>query len=427
MKSFSPFKIVIVCSIALHFNAICQRLDSVVIGNQVWSATNLNVHCFRNGDPIMQAKTNEDWIKANNEEKPAWCYYNNDSLNGKLYGKLYNWYAVIDSRDLAPKGWRIPYSEDYISFAKYHEMGQFFMKSTSHWIKAGNPDIELYDGNGNNRYGFNGMPSGYRKTDGQFESIGYYTGFWSLSTYDTLTAWNLNLCASNNGPPLSTNYPKGFGLNVRLIKDEGLRRINDENDKLRIEIKTDLVQKKYDAVIDKLNTVCFGNGFVYYNDYETLIDCYLKTKNPSSAENIFNKVLKLYENDEVILYNNFGWNLILHNYYTTAISYLKTAIEKYKEDIRLNCSLAHAYLLSGQYETAKKLYIENAIQPDTMQIEEYDSQGNSYGVLRPFDNDTTWINMVSKDFESLKDAGIISNDFPKIITLINEERKLKKK
>lgn len=426
MKTVIPFKIIIVCVISLHFNGICQPLDSVIIGNQVWSVTNLNVHRFRNGDPIMQVKTNEDWIKANQEKRPAWCYYNNDSINGNIYGALYNWYAVGDSRDLAPKGWRIPYDVDYGKLARYHELTAHFMKSDRGWVKYGNPDLELYDGNGNNKFGFNGMPSGYRKTDGQFESIGYYTGFWSLSTYDTLTAWNLNLCSSNNGPSLSSEYPRAKGLSVRLIRDEGLRIINDANDKLRIEIENDLFQNKYDTVIDKLNVICFSNGFVYYNDYETLIDCYLITKKPSSAENIFNKVLKLYENDEAKLYNNFGWNLILYSYYTPAIYFLKTALEKYKEDIRLKCRLAHAYLLSGQYETAKKLYIENAIQSDTIENSSYDSQGNEVRTQHPFDNDTTWINMVSKDFEDLKNAGIISNDFAKIIAIINSEIKKKK-
>ena len=93
------------------------------------------------------------------------------------------------------------------------------MKSDTGWVKVGNPEIELYDGNGTNRYGFNGKPGGYRTTKGQFESIGYYSGVWSLSTYDSLSAWNLNLCASNNGPNLSTEYPRALGLSLRLIKD----------------------------------------------------------------------------------------------------------------------------------------------------------------------------------------------------------------
>lgn len=53
----------------------------VKIGNQIWMTENLNIEKFRNGDLISQAKTSEQWIKAGNERKPAWCYYNNDLDN----------------------------------------------------------------------------------------------------------------------------------------------------------------------------------------------------------------------------------------------------------------------------------------------------------------------------------------------------------
>ena len=69
---------------------------------------NLEVREFRNLDPIMQAKTDEEWIRAGEQGIPAWCYYDNDSANNELYGKLYNWHAVNDKRGLAPEGYRVP-------------------------------------------------------------------------------------------------------------------------------------------------------------------------------------------------------------------------------------------------------------------------------------------------------------------------------
>ncbi len=82
--------------------------DEVKIGNQIWMQKNLDVVTFRNGDTIPQVFGNKEWEVAGFEEKPAWCYYNYDSTNGAQYGKLYNWYAVNDSRGLAPEGWQIP-------------------------------------------------------------------------------------------------------------------------------------------------------------------------------------------------------------------------------------------------------------------------------------------------------------------------------
>ena len=130
-----------------------QQSHSVSIGNQIWNKANLNVSVFRNGDTIPEAKTKEQWLKAAKEGKPAWCFYKNNIQNGNIYGKLYNWYAVNDDRNLAPLGWRIPYAEDFVKLAHYHGLNQFKLKSKKGWTKAGNPKIHLYDGNGENTFG----------------------------------------------------------------------------------------------------------------------------------------------------------------------------------------------------------------------------------------------------------------------------------
>ena len=38
--------------------------STVIIGNQEWTTRNLDVGSFRNGDPIPEAKTGEEWIQA---------------------------------------------------------------------------------------------------------------------------------------------------------------------------------------------------------------------------------------------------------------------------------------------------------------------------------------------------------------------------
>src|SRR5260221_1474406 len=71
-------------------------------------AENLNVGSCRNGGPVPEARTEEEWVRVGREGKPAWCYYENKIENGVHYGKLYNWYAVTDPRGLAPPGWHVP-------------------------------------------------------------------------------------------------------------------------------------------------------------------------------------------------------------------------------------------------------------------------------------------------------------------------------
>jgi hypothetical protein len=87
---------------------ITQENNEVTIGNQVWTTKNLEVSTFRNGEAIPEAKSEEEWIAAGKENKAAFCYYNFDSKNDKVFGKLNNWYAVNDPRVLVPKGYHIP-------------------------------------------------------------------------------------------------------------------------------------------------------------------------------------------------------------------------------------------------------------------------------------------------------------------------------
>ena len=152
-----------------------KKYKTVVIGSQTWMAENLNVEKFQNGDPIHEAKTPADWKKAGASKQPAWCYYDNDSKNGQKYGKLYNWYAVNDSRGLAPEGWRISSDEDWLTLGEHlggDEQAGYYLKSTTGWND---------DGNGDNSIGFNCLPGGIRSTDGTFYNVGSNAYYWTIT------------------------------------------------------------------------------------------------------------------------------------------------------------------------------------------------------------------------------------------------------
>jgi len=161
--------------------------NEVTIGKQVWMSENLNVDKFRNGDPIPEAKTDEEWEKAGENKQPAWCYYDNDPANGAKYGKLYNWYAVNDPRGLAPEGWKIPSDEDWTRLTDFlggESVAGKKMKSTEFWA-----DNDGESGNGTNESGFSGLPGGGRDNNGTFNGIGKYGYWWSSTEFDTYDAW----------------------------------------------------------------------------------------------------------------------------------------------------------------------------------------------------------------------------------------------
>jgi hypothetical protein len=75
---------------------------TVHIGIQVWMAENLRVIHYRNNQSIPNVTDNSAW---NGLITGAYCWYNNDPTGYKsLFGAIYNWYAVSDSRDLSPAG-----------------------------------------------------------------------------------------------------------------------------------------------------------------------------------------------------------------------------------------------------------------------------------------------------------------------------------
>jgi uncharacterized protein (TIGR02145 family) len=166
-----------------------DKLDykSVRIGNQEWMTENLDVSVFRNGDTIPYAKTDEEWYTSFQNGEPAWCYYNNNPSFGENNGKLYNWYAVKDSRGLAPKGWHIPTDNEWRILKDYlggENQAGIKMKSIGKWPNKRNRKIEV-----TNESGFSAIPSGGREEDGEFCCKTDFTSWWSATSFSVSNAY----------------------------------------------------------------------------------------------------------------------------------------------------------------------------------------------------------------------------------------------
>ena len=190
----------------------CTMPMLITIGTQTWTTKNLDVTTYRNGDAIPQVQ-DSTWITLTSG---AWCYYENNTANGTTYGKLYNWYAVNDSRGLAPNGYHIPTVEEWSTLITYLG-GQLTAGSkmkevgTSHWLSPNT--------GATNSSGFTGLPGGYRyDLDGYFYEIGDIGGWWSSSEFNTLYALSRSL--SSNSAIVNFYYTdKKFGYSVRCLKD----------------------------------------------------------------------------------------------------------------------------------------------------------------------------------------------------------------
>ncbi|MCU0371780.1 MAG: fibrobacter succinogenes major paralogous domain-containing protein [Ignavibacteria bacterium] len=186
-----------------------KTYQTVTIGKQVWMSENLNVERYRNGDPIPQVQDKEEWNKLTTG---AWCWYDNDEGNGSSYGKLYNWYAVSDSRGLAPEGWHIPTDEEWTILTD--KLGGALTCGTQ--MKASSGWDENFSGD--NKSGFSALPCGYRTHDGYFSNKGRNALFWTATEFNSERVWFRNIIGSI--PDVyRPNYDKNFGLSVRCVKD----------------------------------------------------------------------------------------------------------------------------------------------------------------------------------------------------------------
>jgi uncharacterized protein (TIGR02145 family) len=202
--------------ISEHEERLLQRaFTTVKIGNQEWMTKNLDVDCYANGDTIPQVQNPKEWEQL---KTGAWCYYNNDPENGKLFGKLYNWYAVNDPRGLVPNGWKIPSDRDWrilIDCLGGIYLAGTKMKSNSGW--------KIND-NGTNESGFSGLPGGWRDFEGLFaedigsEDIGSYGYWWSSTEINKSIVWS-RLLSYDDGLLRWSESCKQDGLSVRCLRD----------------------------------------------------------------------------------------------------------------------------------------------------------------------------------------------------------------
>lgn len=185
---------------------------TVPIGVQDWMVENLQVGHFRNGDQIPEARTDAEWKRALANGEPAYCNYNNLSGDGNGNGKLYNWYAVVDLRGLAPVGWQIPADFDWtVLVGKYGGNMQAGSRLKSKWGWTEN-------GNGSNEAGLAFLPGGQRNPNGSFAGIGTEGYWWSITASDATHAWSFGIDNFNSSINRSSSI-KGTRFSVRCFRN----------------------------------------------------------------------------------------------------------------------------------------------------------------------------------------------------------------
>lgn len=191
--------------------------------NQTWMKSNLNVSKYTDGTPIPQVTNPNQW---QNLTTGAWCYHQNNTANGAVYGKLYNWYAVMGiynaasagnpalRKKLAPTGWHIPSDSEWTALTTclggaFNAGGNMKEVGILHWTS---PNISA-----SNSSGFTALPGG-SIYQGVFGSLGTWGNWWSSTEIGASSARRKTITndSSNFG---GNGDPKITGNSVRCLKD----------------------------------------------------------------------------------------------------------------------------------------------------------------------------------------------------------------
>ena len=183
---------------------------TVTIGTQVWMVENLKTTKYRNGDPIPIVSNNSLW---NGLTTGAYCDYDTDPNNSVTYGKLYNWYAATDSRNIAPAGWHLPTDAEWTTLENY--LGGKTIAGGKR-KETGATHSQSPNTGATNETGFKALPGGTRMLNGVYSLDGFDGWWWSSTISTAANAWGRTIPYDNIKIDRNDYYKK-VGLSVRCI------------------------------------------------------------------------------------------------------------------------------------------------------------------------------------------------------------------
>lgn len=186
--------------------------QTVTIGTQVWMAENLKTTHYRNGTAIPNVTDSTAW---SNLTTGAYCDFDNILSNSTTYGRLYNWYAVSNTNNIAPAGWHVASDSDWTTLTTYLggqsvAGGKLKEAGFAHWL--------IPNTGATNETDFTALPGGYRTIAGNFNAMGGSANWWSSTEYDATNAWYRYLFFAGADVGRSEDS-KRYGISVRCVKD----------------------------------------------------------------------------------------------------------------------------------------------------------------------------------------------------------------
>ena len=139
-------------------------------------------------------------------------------------GFIYNGNSLLDPRNIAPVGWRVPVNADYDNYIT----SEGFANSGGKLKEIGTVNWQAPNESATDVYGFKARPGGYRTSGGQFMYRGTQCHLHSLDIDNIGGAGRNGVLLLNNDDLLYSTYNftlsefKRIGRTVRLIKEDNI-------------------------------------------------------------------------------------------------------------------------------------------------------------------------------------------------------------
>jgi uncharacterized protein (TIGR02145 family) len=209
----------------------CMDIESnhyavVQIGSQLWMQENLKTTKYRDGSDIPNVTDSATWA---NLTTGAYCNFHNLPEEGEKYGRLYNFYAIADSRQICPVGWHVPSNSEWNILDKFLDSTVDTTALAGTGLVIGRVLKEGCDTRwqywdttyGFNSAGFTALCANFRTAIGSWSLApdnNHDTSFWTSTAYDTGSAWfrSLRWCY---GDIYQLFAMKKGGDSVRCVRD----------------------------------------------------------------------------------------------------------------------------------------------------------------------------------------------------------------
>jgi uncharacterized protein (TIGR02145 family) len=205
---------------------------TIVLNNgQEWMASNLRATSYSNGDfiPNVTSPAQFDGLTTG-----AWVYYESNGMYNDTYGKLYNWYAVADPRNVCPAGWHVPAEQEWQQLELALGMPVSELDLTSEYRgefanvggKMKSPGTQYWaspNTGATNESGFSGLPGGgfvnyIPNVDSGYVSMGLSGFWWSATDSGLEQAW-YRILGRAQGGIFRSRSGKRAGMSVRCVRD----------------------------------------------------------------------------------------------------------------------------------------------------------------------------------------------------------------